>query len=106
VPDIGALTGPAQVVFSMKQGEISGPINTGRGGAVIALSEKQEPPAAQFAASKDRLREQLLEKRRNEVLEIFAANLQRQMEKSGKIKINAQEMKRLTTPVPGSETGF
>ncbi len=106
VPDIGALTGPAQVVFSMKAGEISGPINTGRGGAVIALSDKQEPPAAQFAASKDRLRDQLLQKRREEVLEIFAANLQKQMEKGGKIKINAQEMKRLTTPVAGSETGF
>ena len=106
VPDIGALSGPAQVVFTMKTGEISGPINTGRGGAVLALVDKQEPPAAQFAASKDRLRDQLLQKKRNDVLEIFAANLQKQMEKSGKIKINAQEMKRLTTPVQGSETGF
>lgn len=106
VPDIGALTGPAQVVFGMKQGDISGPISTGRGGAVIALVDKQEPPAGQFAASKDRLREQLLQKKREDVLEIFAANLQKQMEKSGKIKINAQEMKRLTTPVAGSETGF
>jgi peptidyl-prolyl cis-trans isomerase D len=106
VPDIGALSGPAQVVFEMKPGDISGPISTGRGGAVVMLMEKQEPPAAQFAASKDRLREQLLQKKRNEFLEVFAANLQKQMEKSGKIKINQQEMKRITTPSQGTESGF
>jgi peptidyl-prolyl cis-trans isomerase D len=103
VPDLGALSGQAQVVFEMKPGEISPPINTGRNGAVIALLEKQEPPPAQFAASKDRLREQLLQKKRNEFLEVFATNLQKQMEKSGKIKINQQEMKRISTPVAGSE---
>ena len=106
VPDLGALSGQAQAVFEMKPGEISPPINTGRNGAVIALLEKQEPPPAQFAASKDRLREQLLQKKRNEFLEVFATNLQKTMEKNGKIKINQQEMKRISTPVPGSETGF
>jgi peptidyl-prolyl cis-trans isomerase D len=106
VPDLGALSGPAQVVFEMKPGEISAPLNTGRNGVVVALLEKQEPPPAQFAASKDRLRDQLLRKKRNEFLEVFATNLQKQMEKSGKIKINQQELKRITTPTPGSETGF
>ena len=69
------------------------------------LLEKQEPPPAQFAASKDRLRDQLLQKKRNEFLEVFATNLQKQMEKSGKIKVNQQELKRITTPMPGSESG-
>jgi peptidyl-prolyl cis-trans isomerase D len=105
VPDLGALSGPAQVVFEMKPGEISAPINTGRNGVVVALLEKQEPPPAQFAASKERLRDQLLQKKRNEFLEVFANNLQKQMEKSGKIKINQQELKRITTPSQGPDTG-
>lgn len=105
VPDLGSLSGPAQVVFEMKVGEISAPINTGRNGVVVGLLEKQEPPPAQFAASKDRLRDQLLQRKRNEFLEVFATNLQKQMEKSGKIKINQQELKRITTPTQGSETG-
>lgn len=105
VPDLGSLSGPAQVVFEMKPGEISAPINTGRNGVVLALLERQEPPPAQFAASKERLRDQLLQKKRNEVLEVFATNLQKQMEKNGKIKINQQELKRITTPIQGSETG-
>ncbi len=106
VPDLGSLSGPAQVVFEMKPGEISAPINAGRNGVVVALLEKQEPPPAQFAASKERLRDQLLQKKRNEFLEVFATNLQKQMEKSGKIKINQQELKRITTPTQGSETGY
>jgi peptidyl-prolyl cis-trans isomerase D len=105
VPDIGSLSGPAQVVFEMKPGEISAPISTGRSGAVVSLLEKQEPPPAQLAASRDRLREQLLQRKRTDLLDIFAANLQRRMEKDGKIKINQQEMKRITTPSQGSESG-
>ncbi len=106
VPEIGALTsGPVSAVFDMKPGEISQPINTGRNGVVISLLDKQEPPAAQFAASKDRLRDQLLEKKRNQFLDVFAFNLQQRMEKDGKIKINQQELKRITTPTQG-ETGY
>ncbi|MBZ5569386.1 MAG: peptidyl-prolyl cis-trans isomerase [Acidobacteriia bacterium] len=103
VPDLGSLSGPASIVFDMKSGEISAPIGTGRSGVVVALLDKQEPPPAQFAASKDRLRDQLLQKKRNEFLEVFASNLQKRMEKDGKIKINQQELKRITTPTQSSE---
>ena len=99
VPDIGALAGgPAAAVFDMKKGEISGPIDTGRGGVVVALVDKQEPPAEQLAASTDRLRDQLLEQKRNQYLQVFISSLRDRMEKEGKIRINQAEMKRLTTP--------
>jgi peptidyl-prolyl cis-trans isomerase D len=106
VPDLGSLSGPVQIVFEMKPGEISAPINAGRSGVVVSLLEKQEPPPAQFAASKDRLREELLQKKRNDFLEVFGGNLQKQLQKEGKIKINQQELKRITTPTQGSETGY
>jgi peptidyl-prolyl cis-trans isomerase D len=105
VPDIGALSGgPAAVVFDMKKGDISGPIDTGRGGVVIALSEKQEPPAEQMAVSKDRLRDQLLEQKRGQYLQVFVTSLRDRMQKEGKIKINDAEMKRITTPT-GESSG-
>ena len=103
VPDIGSLSGPALVVFDMKKGDISGPIATGRAGVVISLLEKQEPPPEQLAASKDRIRDTLLQKKRSEFLEIFASNLRQHMEKDGKIRVNQQELKRITTPT--SESG-
>lgn len=105
VPDIGALTGPAAAIFDMKKGDISGPIATGRAGVVASLLEKQEPPPEQLAAAKDRLREQLLQEKRNQYLEVFVANLRDRMEKDGKIRINQQEMKRITTPTSGNESG-
>jgi hypothetical protein len=37
---------------------------------------------------------------------MFLANLRQQMEKSGKIKINEQEMKALTKGQGGGEEGF
>ncbi len=32
VPDVGSMTGPASVAFTLAKGAISGPINTGRNG--------------------------------------------------------------------------
>ncbi len=51
-----------------------------------------------MAASTDRIRQTLLQKKRDEYLDIFASNLRLQMEKEGKIRVNQQELKRLTTP--------
>jgi peptidyl-prolyl cis-trans isomerase D len=103
VPDLGAMNGPAAVAFDMKQGEISGPLNTGRAGVVLTVLEKQEPAESAAAASQERIRETLLERKRNSYIEVFAANLRQQMEKEGKIRVNTQELKRLTTPT--SEPG-
>ncbi len=104
VPDLGSMTGGASVAFSMKTGEISGPISNGSTGAVLALLEKQEPTAQDFAAKKDQTRDSLLQNKKEELFGLFVANLRDQMQKSGKIKINQEEMKSLTRS-PGSEEG-
>jgi peptidyl-prolyl cis-trans isomerase D len=104
VPDIGSLTGPASVVFTMKPGEISGPINGGSNGAVISLLESQSPPDSDYAEKRDGIREQLLQGKQQEIFGLFISNLRDQMEKSGKIKINQDEMKLLTKA--GGEEGM
>jgi peptidyl-prolyl cis-trans isomerase D len=96
VPDLGNLSGPAAVVFSMKPGEISGPIENGNIGAVLSLLEKQEPSAQDFAAKKDQIRDSLLQGKQQELFGLFVQNLREQMQKSGKIKINEDEMKSLS----------
>jgi len=75
VPDLGAMSGQAAVAFDMKQGQISGPINAGRSGVVFEVVERQEPTTDELAASKDKIRASLLEKKREEVLENFATSL-------------------------------
>ena len=96
VPDIGSMTGPANVAFTMKPGEISGPITTGTNGIVISLLEKQEPTDQDFAAKKDQIRQSLLQEKENQLFALFVGNIRQQMEKAGKIKINQQEMKNLS----------
>jgi|HubBroStandDraft_1064217.scaffolds.fasta_scaffold00008_94 peptidyl-prolyl cis-trans isomerase D len=103
VPDIGSMSGQASVAFSMKPGDISGAISNGQDGAVISLVEVQPPSDADFAAKRDQIRDLLLQSKQEELFELYVNNLRTQMEKAGKIKINADEMKALTRA--GSEPG-
>ena len=105
VPDIGSMSGPASVAFSMKPGEISGPIDSGTSGVVLAVVEKQEPSEQDFAQKKDQTRESLLQSKQGYLFGLFISNLRSQMEKTGTIKINQQELKNLTRQQGGQDEG-
>ena len=104
VPDIGSMTGEAAAVFGMKPGDISGPINSGTNGVVIAVIQVQAPSEDDFAAKRDQIRDTLLQGKEQELFGLFVTNLRDQMEKSGKIKVNQEELKALTKA--GSEPGI
>src|SRR5579864_2731443 len=96
VPDVGSMTGQASVAFAMKPGDISGPINSGGSAAVISVLEVQQPNESDFAAKRDQIRDALLQGKQQEIFTLFISSLRDQMEKSGKIKINQDEMKLLS----------
>jgi peptidyl-prolyl cis-trans isomerase D len=96
VPDVGSMTGQAAVAFTMKPGEISGPISSGSDAVVIQLLESQKPDEADYAAKRDQIRDSLVQAKQQELFGLFVASLRDQMEKTGKIKINQDEMKLLT----------
>ena len=104
VPDVGSMTGQASVAFTMKPGEISGPINSGANGVVIAVLENQKPEEADYAAKRDQIRDALLQGKQSEIFQLFISSLRDSMEKSGKIKINQDEMKTLARA--GAEQGM
>jgi peptidyl-prolyl cis-trans isomerase D len=104
VPDVGSMTGQASVAFSMKKGDISGPITSGQNGVVIAMLENQTPDESEFAAKRDTIRDQLVQGKQQEMFGLFVSNLVDQMTKAGKIKRNDDEMKLLTRA--GSEQGM
>jgi peptidyl-prolyl cis-trans isomerase D len=105
VPDIGSMSGGASVAFSLKVTEISGPITNGTTGVVLSVQEKQEPTAQDFEAKKDQVRDALILNRQQEMFGLFVTNLRALMEKSGKIQINADEMKSLTRAPAAGEQG-
>ena len=95
VPDIGSMAN-ASAIFSLKPGEISGPINGGSNGVVAQLLEKQAPTDQEFAEKKDAIRQSLLEDKQKDLFGLFVANLRKDMEKSKRLKVNQEEMKNLT----------
>jgi peptidyl-prolyl cis-trans isomerase D len=95
VPELGRMADGASVAFSMTKGQISNPIQTARGGAVLMLTDRQEPTAEELANSSEQTRDQLLQQKRQEAFEVFAAGLRERMEKAGKIKVNKDEMNRI-----------
>lgn len=101
VPDIGSMSGGASVAFTMNSGEISGPIENGSSGIVLAVLEKQPPPEQDYDAKKDQIRDGLLQNKRQEMFGLFMSNLRASLQKSGKIKINQDEMKNLTQSQQG-----
>jgi peptidyl-prolyl cis-trans isomerase D len=105
VPDIGSMSGAASVAFALKPGEISGPIDSGNTGVVLAILDKQAPTDSDFAAKKDQIRDSLVQSKQSELFGLFMVNLRERMEKSGKIKINEQEMKTLTKQQSEGEEG-
>jgi peptidyl-prolyl cis-trans isomerase D len=98
VPDIGQMSGAASAAFTMKPGEISGPLNLGTSQGVLQIVERQEPAATdpEFAKQRDQLRERLASQKRQEVLTLFINDLGTRLEKEGKVKINKTEMDNLT----------
>src|SRR5208282_2560903 len=95
VPDIGSMTN-ASAVFSLKPGEISGPITAGGNGVVAQLLDKQAPTDQEFVEKKDQVRQSLLEAKQNDLFGLFVTNLRKDMEKSKRLKVNQEEMKNLS----------
>jgi peptidyl-prolyl cis-trans isomerase D len=91
VPDIGSMSGPASVVFTLAKGDISGPVIAGRNGAVLQVVDQQQPSPEEFAKSKDAAREQLLARKRGEMTQIYAQDLVAAMEKDKRIRYFKEE---------------
>ncbi len=102
-PDVGSMSGGAAVAFTLKPGEISGPITNGTTGVVLSVLDRQEPTAQDFEAKKDQIRDALMQSKQGEMFGLFVSNLRTQMEKAGKIKINPEEMKNLTRSQAGEQ---
>jgi peptidyl-prolyl cis-trans isomerase D len=105
VPDVGAMSGPASIAFTLKPGEISGPLSSGTTGSVLSVVEKQQPSDSDFATKKDQVRDSLILSKQSELFGLYVTSLRDRLTKSGKIKINADEMKDLTKGPGNGEEG-
>ena len=88
VPNIGALAQVAPQLFSMKQGQISGPIQGDQSGIVAQIVQQQQPDPADMAAHLPQAKEQLLDQRRQEAFAVFVGNLVQVYQKQGRILVS------------------
>jgi peptidyl-prolyl cis-trans isomerase D len=102
VPDVGAMSGPASVAFTLPVGAISGPINAGRSGIVLSVLDKQEPSAEDIAKNFAQTREQLLNAQREEIFRVYIGNLTDKYEKGGAVRLAKKQQQ----PAPGSSSPF
>jgi peptidyl-prolyl cis-trans isomerase D len=96
VPELGAMSGPGSVAFSLAKGAISGPINTGRSGVVLTVIDKQEPTAEDIAKNFTQTREGLLNQQREEIFRVYIGELTQKYEKGGGVRYSQKQ------PAPGS----
>lgn len=96
VPDLGSMSGPGGVAFTLAKGAISGPINTGQNGVVLSVIDKQEPTAEDIAKNLDATREALLNQQRDEIFRVYIGDLTQKYETGGAVKYSRKQ------PAPGS----
>jgi peptidyl-prolyl cis-trans isomerase D len=86
VPDLGAMSGPGAVAFTLAKGAISAPINTGTNGVVLTVTDKQEPSAEDMAKNFEQTKEQLLNQERDEIFRVYLGTLSQKYEKGGGVR--------------------
>ena len=96
VPDVGSMSRGASVAFTLKPGDVSGPIDNGDTGVVLAVVDRQAPSDEDYAAKKEGIRDQLIRQNQSEIFDLFLSDLKDSMQKEGKIKINEKQLGALT----------
>jgi peptidyl-prolyl cis-trans isomerase D len=91
LPDIGTSLEVDAVTFALPAGATSDPIVTENGVAVVKVVEHTQPTPAEFAAERDRLREEMVNDRRGR---FFAAYMQKAKAKM-KIEVNRENLQRV-----------
>jgi peptidyl-prolyl cis-trans isomerase D len=88
VTDLGAMSGPGKVAFSLPKGQISGPIEAGQNGVVLTVLDKQEPSSDDIAKNFDQTREQLLGQQRDQIFQVFLGTLSQKYQNGGGVKLS------------------
>jgi peptidyl-prolyl cis-trans isomerase D len=90
IPDLGVAPAVDDAAFKLAVGEVSDPIATDNGTAVIKVVEKKEVTPDEWKTAKDRFREDLLTDRRNRFFGSYMVKAKQRM----KIEVNRETLQR------------
>jgi peptidyl-prolyl cis-trans isomerase D len=90
VPDLGSVGQVAPELFTMKVGDLSGPLHAERNGVVAKIVDRQEPSADEIAKNFDHTKEQILNQRQEEAFNVFVSTVTNEYKKNKLIQLNAK----------------
>ena len=77
-----------EAVYAMKDGEVTKkPINIGDSWFIVGINKREEPSMDQFAKDRDRLRDDMIDRKRGEFFADYMSATRKRMEADGSIKI-------------------
>lgn len=86
-------------IFAMKNGEVTKtPINIGDSWFIVGVNSRTEANMDEFAKERDRLMDEMLDKKRGEIFGDYLAATRQKMEAAGSIKVYDDALAKLDTP--------
>jgi peptidyl-prolyl cis-trans isomerase D len=94
----GSITGlgnikPLLSAFSLKQGDVGGPLHMGASWVAYQVVEKVEPNPADFDAQKQKITDTLLQSKRTMAFESFRIALEDRLKQEGKLKLMPEKLR-------------
>jgi peptidyl-prolyl cis-trans isomerase D len=96
------------LIYGLKDGEVSKtPLKVDDKWVIVGIVKRIEPDFTAFnSGDKDRLKQQLLGARQNQVFEDYISGVEQRMKKEGKITIYEEVLARLDESIPAAEPNF
>jgi peptidyl-prolyl cis-trans isomerase D len=95
IKDLGAAASLGDNAFSMKAGEIGGPVNVTDGQTVFQVLDKQPASEEDLAKARDGLRRELSEQKQSLLYQVFTEALKERATKQGRLRIDQAALDRL-----------
>jgi peptidyl-prolyl cis-trans isomerase D len=94
----GSITGlgnikPLLSAFSLKQGDVGGPLHMGASWVAYQVVEKVQPNPADFDAQKQKITDTLLQSKRTMAFESFRIALEDRLKQEGKLKLMPEKLR-------------
>jgi peptidyl-prolyl cis-trans isomerase D len=97
IKDLGSASALGNNPLAMKTGDLGGPATINDGAVVFQVTEKLPASTEELAKSREAIRKDLADQKRNASFEVFADSLKTRMEQQGKLKIDRAALDRLTS---------
>lgn len=97
IPDAGSVK-QFSTAFTMPVGQTGDPVAAGPNWVVYRVAQHDPVSQDDFEKQKSKIEEQVLQQKRQTAYDLFKTALRNRLQQEGKLRVNQENLKRLTTP--------